>query len=66
MKLYLLKNVHDASHIDLVPTMKEARRQINNLGGSEEVEIETIEIKSTAKAVCDFINNRFGVAIFEN
>lgn len=66
MKVYLLKSIHDATPFDLVPTMKEARSRLSDFGGSEEAEIEAIEVERNAKSVCDFINQRFGTAIFEN
>lgn len=66
MKLYLLKSVHDSMPYDLVPTMKEAKSRLNDFGGSGEAEIEKIDVRPTAKSVCNLINCRFGVAIFEN
>jgi hypothetical protein len=67
-KLYLVYDDNSGHPFELCPTLTEARKVVKDMGedGEGAGSISKLEIKMTKKGVCDFIQQHFGVWIFEN
>jgi hypothetical protein len=66
MKLHIVKDADDGTPRGIYATKKEAETDIKNLFWDRQMSIETVEIQDTARAVAAFIDDRFGVVLFEN